>query len=135
MGRELLAKARPRVRARTPQGVPGDFNLELQQQLQDTGSLKWVGHCSELNASCAADGCARLNGMGALLVTNVVGALSSINGVVGSYSERVPVACICGSIPLKSIDRGLGMHHTMADGTWDRFLGAYAQVTAARGPD
>src|ERR1700683_3082374 len=24
------------------------------------------------------------------------------------------------------------MHHTMADGTWDRFLGAYAQVTAAQ---
>lgn len=42
------------------------------------------------------------------------------------------MVCICGSIPLKSIDRGLGMHHTMADGTWDRFLGAYAQVTAAQ---
>jgi indolepyruvate decarboxylase len=28
--------------------------------------------------------------------------------------------------------RGLGMHHTMADGTWDRFLGAFAQVTAAQ---
>ncbi|GGU93753.1 pyruvate decarboxylase [Streptomyces filipinensis] len=113
-------------------GVPGDFNLELLQQLQDAGTLKWVGNCSELNASYAADGYARLNGMGALLVTNAVGALSAINGVAGSYSEHVPVVCICGSIPLKSIDRGLGMHHTMADGTWDRFLGAYAQVTAAQ---
>lgn len=64
-------------------GVPGDFNLELLQQLQDTGSLKWVGNCSELNASCAADGYARLNGMGALLVTNAAGALSAINGVAG----------------------------------------------------
>ncbi|NMH95727.1 alpha-keto acid decarboxylase family protein [Pseudonocardia acidicola] len=113
-------------------GVPGDFNLELLQQLQDTGTLKWIGTCSELNASYAADGYARLNGLGALLVTNGVGALSAINGVAGSYSEHVPVICICGSIPLRSIDRGLGMHHTMADGTWDRFLGAYAQVTAAQ---
>src|SRR5262247_375891 len=113
-------------------GVPGDYNLELLQQLQDTGALKWVGTCSELNASYAADGYARLNGLGALLVTNGVGALSAINGVAGSYSEHVPVICICGSIPLRSIDRGLGMHHTMADGTWDHFLRAYAQVTAAQ---
>jgi len=113
-------------------GVPGDYNLELLQQLYDTGALKWIGTCSELNASYAADGYARLNGLGALLVTNGVGALSAINGIGGSYSEHVPVICIAGSIPLRSIDRGLGMHHTMADGTYDHFLDAYAHVTAAR---
>jgi TPP-dependent 2-oxoacid decarboxylase len=112
-------------------GVPGDYNLELLQQLQDSGTLTWVGTCSELNASYAADGYARLNGLGALLVTNGVGALSAINGVGGSCSEHVPVICIAGSIPLRSIDRGLGMHHTIGDGTWDHFLDAYAHVTAA----
>jgi TPP-dependent 2-oxoacid decarboxylase len=112
-------------------GVPGDYNLELLQQLQDSGALKWIGTCNELNASYAADGYARLNGLGALLVTNGVGALSAINGVGGSYSEHVPVICIAGSIPLRSIDRRLGMHHTMADGTYDHFLDAYAHVTAA----
>src|SRR5262245_20525046 len=112
-------------------GVPGDYNLELLQQLQDTGALKWIGTCSELNASYAADGYARLNGLGALLVTNGVGALGAINGVGGSYSEHVPVICIAGSIPLRSIERGLGMHHTMADGSYDHFLDAYARVTAA----
>ena len=113
-------------------GVPGDYNLALLQQLHDTGVLRWIGTTGELNASYAADGYARLNGLGALLVTNGVGALSAINGVAGSYSEHVPVICICGSIPLRSIDRGLGMHHTMADGSWDHFLHAYAQVTAAQ---
>jgi indolepyruvate decarboxylase len=113
-------------------GVPGDYNLTLLQQLQDTGTLKWIGTTGELTASYAADGYARLNGLGALLVTNGVGALSAINGVGGSYSEHVPVICICGSIPLRSIDRGLGMHHTMADGTFDHFLDAYAQVTVAQ---
>ena len=112
-------------------GVPGDYNLELLQQLEDTGALEWVGACNELNASYAADGYARLNGMAALIVTNAVGALSAINGVDGAYAEHVPVICVCGSIPYRSMERGLGMHHTMADGTWDRFLGAYAQVTAA----
>src|SRR5215471_12938901 len=90
-------------------GVPGDYNLELLQQLQDAGKLRWIGTCSELNASYAADGYARLNG---------VGAMSAINGVAGSFSDHVPVICIAGSIPLRSIDRGLGMHHTMADGTF-----------------
>src|ERR1700757_2023866 len=113
-------------------GVPGDYNLTLLQQLSDTGALKWIGTTGELNASYAADGYARLNGLGALLVTNGVGALSAINGVGGSSSEHVPVICICGSIPLRSIDRGLGMHHTMADGTFDHFLDAYAPVTVAR---
>src|SRR5262245_3599668 len=112
-------------------GLPGDYNLELLQQLQDTGALKWVGTCSELSASYAADGYARLNGLGALLVTNGVGALSAINGVGGSYSEHVPVICIAGSIPLRSIERYLGMHHTMADGPYDHFLDAYAHVPAA----
>jgi indolepyruvate decarboxylase len=113
-------------------GVPGDFNLELLQQLEDGGRLKWVGTCNELNASYAADGYARLNGMGALTVTNAVGALSAINGICGSYAEHVPVILIAGSIPLRSIQRGLGMHHTTGDGTWNRFLGAFAQVTAAQ---
>jgi indolepyruvate decarboxylase len=112
-------------------GVPGDYNLELLQQLQESGALKWVGTCNELNASYAADGYARLKGLGALLVTNGVGALSAINGIGGSYSEHIPVVCIAGSIPLRSIERGLGMHHTMADGTWDHFLNTFAHVTAA----
>jgi indolepyruvate decarboxylase len=113
-------------------GVPGDYNLSLLQQLQDGGTLKWIGTCNELNASYAADGYARLNGLGAFLVTNGVGPLSAINGIGGSCSEHVPVICISGSIPLRSIDRGLGMHHTMADGNFDHFLRAYAPVTAAQ---
>jgi indolepyruvate decarboxylase len=113
-------------------GVPGDFNLELLQQMEEAGQIKWVGTCNELNAACAADGYARLNGIGALAVTNAVGALGAINGIAGSYAEHVPVILIAGSIPLRSIERGLGMHHSMGDGTWDRFLGAMAQVTAAQ---
>ena len=113
-------------------GVPGDFNLELLQQLEDAGTLRWVGTCSELGASYAADGYARLNGLAALTVTNAVGALGAINGVAGSFAEHVPVILVTGSIPLRSIERGLGMHHSTGDGTWDRFLGAFAQVTAAQ---
>jgi indolepyruvate decarboxylase len=113
-------------------GVPGDYNLTVLQQLHDTGRMQWVGTTGELTASYAADGYARLNGLGALLVTNGVGPLSAINGVGGAYAEHVPVICIAGSIPLRSIDRGLGMHHTMADGNFDHFLNAYKPVTVAQ---
>src|ERR1700746_176686 len=68
-------------------GVPGDFNLEFVQQLENRGRAEWVGNCNELNASYAADGYARLNGLAALVVTNGVGALSAINGIAGSVSR------------------------------------------------
>jgi TPP-dependent 2-oxoacid decarboxylase len=113
-------------------GVPGDFNLELMQQIEETDALTWVGTCNELNASYAADGYARLNGIAALVVTNGVGALSAINGVAGANSEHVPVICICGSLPLKAVDQRLLMHHTPADGSQDTFYRAYEQATCAQ---
>jgi len=62
-------------------GVPGDYNLELMQQLEDRGEPAWIGNCNELNASYATDAYARINGIGALSVTHGVGALSAINGI------------------------------------------------------
>ena len=113
-------------------GVPGDFNLEFMQQIEDNDTLAWVGTCNELNASYAADGYGRLNGMAALVVTNGVGALSAINGVAGSNSEHVPVICVCGSLPLRSVDQRLLMHHTPADGSVNTVYRAYEQSTAAQ---
>ncbi|HEY4018051.1 MAG TPA: thiamine pyrophosphate-binding protein [Pseudonocardiaceae bacterium] len=113
-------------------GVPGDYNLEFMQQIDDTQDITWVGTCNELNASYAADGYARLNGLGAVIVTNGVGALSAINGIGGAYAEHVPVICIVGSLPLVALEQNRLMHHTLADGGRDEFLRAFAQVTAAQ---
>jgi indolepyruvate decarboxylase len=113
-------------------GVPGDFNLEFMQQIEDGGTLTWVGTCNELNASYAADGYARLNGIAGLVVTNGVGALSALNGVAGANSEHVPVIVVCGSLPLKAVNQRLLMHHTPADGSQDTFYRAYEQATCAQ---
>jgi indolepyruvate decarboxylase len=113
-------------------GVPGDYNLELMQQLEDRGEPAWVGNCNELNASYAADAYARIKGLGALIVTHGVGALSAINGVAGAYSEHVPVICICGSIPLRAVQRGDLMHHTLADREKGDFCRIFAEVTTAQ---
>jgi indolepyruvate decarboxylase len=113
-------------------GVPGDYNLELMQQLEDRGAPAWIGNCNELNASYATDAYARINGIGALIVTYGVGSLSAINGIAGAYSEHVPVICICGSLPLRAIQRGDLMHHTLADREKGDFYRMFTEVTAAQ---
>jgi indolepyruvate decarboxylase len=113
-------------------GVPGDYSLELMQQLEDRGKPAWIGNCNELNASYATDAYARINGIGALVVTYGVGALSAINGIAGAYSEHVPVICICGSLPLRSVQRGDLMHHTLADREKGDLCRMFAEVTAAQ---
>src|SRR5262245_40029919 len=111
-------------------GVPGDYNLELMQQLEERGEPAWVGNCNELNAAYTTDAYARINGIGALIVTHGVGALSAINGIAGAYSEHVPVICVCGSLPLRAIQRGDLMHHTLADREKGNFCRMFAEVTA-----
>jgi len=113
-------------------GVPGDYSLGLMQQLEDRGGPAWIGNCNELNASYATDAYARINGIGALAVTYGVGALSAINGIAGAYSEHVPVIMICGSLPLRAIQRGDLMHHTLADREKGNFYRMFAEVTAAQ---
>jgi indolepyruvate decarboxylase len=113
-------------------GVPGDYNLEFMQQIAERGDPAWIGTCNELNGAYATDGYARLHGLGALVVTNGVGALSAINGIAGAYSEHVPVICICGTLPLRAVEHGDLMHHTLADGSKGNFYRAFAEVTAAQ---
>src|SRR5262249_29493214 len=113
-------------------GVPGDYNLEFMQQLEDRGEPAWIGNCNELNAAYATDAYARINGLGAMSVTYGVGALSAINGIAGAYSEHVPVILICGSLPLRAIQRGDLMHHTLADREKGDFLRMFGEVTAAQ---
>src|SRR5215471_27289 len=113
-------------------GVPGDYNLELMQQLEDLGDPAWIGNCNELNASYATDAYARISGLGALIVTHGVGALSAINGIAGAYAEHVPVICISGSIPLRAVQRGDLMHHTLADRDKGDFCRMFAEVTVAQ---
>jgi indolepyruvate decarboxylase len=79
-------------------GVPGDYKLELMQQLQERGEAACIGNCYELNASYATDAYARINGIGALVVTDGAGAMSDINGIdkVGSRRSARHRRALCG---------------------------------------
>ena len=113
-------------------GVPGDYNLEFMQQLEDRGRPAWIGNCNELNASYATDAYARINGIGAMAVTHGVGTLSAINGIAGAYSEHVPVILISGSLPLRSVQRGELMHHSLAERGKGDLCRIFTEVTAAQ---
>src|SRR5579864_6478261 len=113
-------------------GVPGDYNLGLMQQLEDRGEPAWIGNCNELNASYATDAYARINGIGAMIVTHGVGTLSAVNGIAGAYSEHVPVILISGSLPLRAIQRGDLMHHTLVDREKGNLCRIFAEITDAQ---
>jgi len=112
-------------------GLPGDYNLALIDEMLATSTLTWVGCGNELNAGYAADGYARVRGMGALLTTYGVGELSAINAVAGSYAESVPVVQITGAPSGTLAEQGALLHHTLADRDFGHFERAYREVTAA----
>ena len=56
-------------------GVPGDYVFDFIDCILES-PIEFVGTCNELNAGYAADGYARVNGIGAAVVTFGVGGLS-----------------------------------------------------------
>ncbi|MEU3186833.1 thiamine pyrophosphate-binding protein [Streptomyces sp. NPDC006923] len=112
-------------------GVPGDYNLVMLDSVVDHPRIDWVGTANELGAAYAADGYARVRGFGALLTTYGVGELSAINGVAGSFAERVALVHIAVG-PSQSAERAhAAVHHTAGDGDFDRFARAHEQVSCA----
>ena len=67
-------------------GIPGDFVLTFYDQLQKS-PLRVIGATREDNAGYAADGYARVNGIGAVCVTYCVGGLSLCNSIAGAYAD------------------------------------------------
>jgi pyruvate decarboxylase/indolepyruvate decarboxylase len=112
-------------------GVPGDYNMEFLDQIVNQEGIEWIGTCNELNASYAADGYGRINGIAALVTTFGVGELSAINGIAGSYAEHVPVVAITGSPATKLQKTGALVHHTFGTGDFSMFARMYEKVTAA----
>ncbi|MER7798595.1 thiamine pyrophosphate-binding protein [Microbacterium sp. NPDC096154] len=114
-------------------GLPGDFNLNLLDEMLEDEDLAWMGSANELNAAYAADGYARVGrAVGALVTTYGVGELSAVNGVAGSYAEDVPVVHIAGLPSRAAMSTGARLHHTLLDGDFQHFVRMYREVTVAQ---
>lgn len=96
-------------------GVPGDFVLGFFNEIMDFEGINYIGTCNELNAAYAADGYARVKGLGCVCTTYCVGELSAINGIAGCYAENVPVIKITGCPATIHYSKGTLLHHTLGD--------------------
>ncbi|KAJ5032764.1 uncharacterized protein L3040_009356 [Drepanopeziza brunnea f. sp. 'multigermtubi'] len=128
---EYLYTRLHQLKVRSLHGVPGDYNLVALDYVEKAG-LTWVGNCNELNAGYAADGYARVNGVGAMATVIGVGELSAINACAGSYAENVPVVYIVGSPATAARKNRLVLHHTLGDGEFDVFADMFKRVTVAQ---
>ena len=108
-------------------GVPGDYVLDLMDRLVES-PIELICTCNELNAGYAADAYARLAGIGAVVVTYGVGAMSLVNAVAGAYAERVPLVVVSGAPHSTMRRQGMLMHHLAGD--YRMQLEMFRKVTA-----
>ncbi len=97
-------------------GVPGDYVLRFLDLIEES-SIELINTCSELNAGYAADGYARIAGLGAVCITYGVGGFSVYNAVAGAFAERVPLILISGGprLSLRGRLHPYLLHHTIGD--------------------
>lgn len=108
-------------------GVPGDYTLDFLDDVV-ASPIRWVGNCNELNAGYAADGYARMTGIGAAAVTYGVGGLSIFNAIAGAYAEHVPVILINGAPAARRRETQAMVHHLVAH--YYLQLEIFAKITA-----
>jgi len=109
-------------------GVPGDYVLSFFDYLEES-SIQVVCNCNELNAGYAADGYARLQGIGGVCVTYGAGGFSVFNAIVGAYAERVPVVVISGGPRTTMRSERFHLHHTLRNKNLQQEL--FARITEA----
>jgi len=95
-------------------GIPGDFVLQFYGMLEES-PIRIIGTTREDNAGYAADGYARVNGIGAVCVTYCVGGLSLCNSIAGAYAEKSPVVVISGAPGMAERETDPLLHHRVKD--------------------
>ena len=112
-------------------GLPGDYNFEIINAVQENENTKWINCTNELNAGYAADGYAREKGYGAIITTYGVGELSAMNAIAGSYAENVPVINIVGAPNSQLLEERKLIHHQFSNPEPYAFIESFNPVTQA----
>jgi indolepyruvate decarboxylase len=113
-------------------GVAGDFAFPIQDAIVDYPGINWLGCCNELNAGYAADGYARVRGIGALSTTYGPGELGAISAIGGAYAENLPVFHLTGMPTREAQHKRQLVHHTLGNGEFDFFAKMAGPVVCAR---
>jgi indolepyruvate decarboxylase len=113
--------------------IAGDYSIEWLNKYVEGSQIKVIEEVNELNAGYAADGYARLKGIGAVCATYSAGALCAVNPIAGAYVEKVPVVLINGtpsiSRTLTFEQTGVCAHHFISGRETD--LQVFEYITAA----
>lgn len=113
--------------------IPGDYCAPFLDVLDVTPGIQRVPNINELGCGYAADGYARLKGVGAACVQYGVGTFSLLNCVAGSFVEFAPVAIISASPGASSRlleqHQNILFHHSTGNLHADQQI--FEQVTAA----
>jgi indolepyruvate decarboxylase len=109
-------------------GIPGDFVLQFYGMLTDS-PIRVVGTTREDCAGYAADGYARVHGLGAVCVTYCVGGLSLCNSIAGAYAEKSPVIVISGAPGMEERRSDPLLHHKVRDFNTQREV--FEKITVA----
>ncbi|ORA32466.1 alpha-keto acid decarboxylase family protein [Mycobacterium aquaticum] len=102
-------------------GVAGDYAFPVNDAIVEHPAINWVGCCNELNAGYAADGYARMRGVGAVCSTYGVGELAAMSAIAGSYAEHLAVFHLVGAPNLPTQEGRALVHHTLGNGEFDLF--------------
>ena len=113
-------------------GVAGDYAFPVNDAIVEHPSINWIGCCNELNAAYAADGYARMRGVGAVCTTYGVGELAAISAIAGSYAEHLAVFHLIGTPNLPTQEGRALVHHTLGNGEFDLFSRMAEAVVCAR---
>ncbi|HXN74165.1 MAG TPA: thiamine pyrophosphate-binding protein [Candidatus Acidoferrales bacterium] len=113
-------------------GVPGDFSFPVNDAICEDPQIRWIGCCNELNAAYAADGYARVKGIGAISTTYGVGELSALAGVAGAYAEHVPLFHLVGAPNMSAQSARAILHHTLGNGEYNLFQRMSEPVVCAQ---
>lgn len=109
-------------------GIPGDFVLQFYGMLEES-PIKVIGCTREDSAGYAADGYARVHGIGAVCVTYCVGGLSLCNSIAGAFAEKSPVIVISGAPGMDERRSNPLLHHRVRDFSTQREV--FEKITVA----
>ena len=109
-------------------GIPGDFVLQFYGMLEDS-PIRVIGCTREDCAGYAADGYARIQGMGAVCVTYCVGGLSLCNSIAGAFAEKSAVVVISGAPGVDERRSNPLLHHRVRDFNTQREV--FEKITVA----
>ena len=112
-------------------GVPGDYVYPVLDAIIDDPDIEWRGNCNELNAGYAADGYARIKGLGVYCQT-YGSELGSYLALAGAYGESSPVVMLTGYPSTVQQASKQAWHHMLGAHRYDLFVDMAEHLTVGR---